>query len=344
MVAASAGFTAVAQLRGGDNFYAQKMVIDLNFPVGVMMQAPTYMIDPTVYPNLAASNIGKLKMGAGLSYGADLQFGYFIGKGGKFGIGTGISYFAQHTVATIGNFRVEYEAMDKWDNTYRQVVSATHAITEKIDIKSINIPLMLKFKQRFTTRIGFTIDAGILYNVSNTNSWKTDAEFDYEAVYKFTKNAAGADVTVYDNAATPGDKDWLITKDQYERTHTKGTANSYIDSMHIRGYSVALGVKPTINSGSSSYTTGSIGFMLRPAVSVRLTKRIHANLGAYYSYQSFDNHPVDNYKVTSNMGATYSSLLNSVTKSVVTNFGLNVGLRYFIGTPKDSNFDGKYDE
>ncbi len=342
-VAAGAGFSAMAQVRGGDNYYAQKYVLDLNFPVGVAMSSPTSNFAPN-YLNVATSNIDKIKMGAGLSYGADAQFGYFIGKKRRFGIGAGIQYFMQSSDVTLGAFRVEYQDKDSHGYDYRQVLTATHAIKEQLNTTIINIPVMLKYKQRFTTKLGFTMDAGILYNVQMANAWKTDAEFNYEAIFQFQKDALGADVPVYDKAVTPDQHDWLITVDMYERTHTANTTKFYFDDLHSRGYNVALNVKPNNNSGTINYTTGSIGFMARPAINVRVAKRMHLNLGAYFSYQSFNNKTVDNYKIIDKMGSTYSSMLNTVSTVVNTNVGLNVGLRYFLGEPKDSDFDGMYDE
>ena len=347
LVAAGAGFTAMAQVRGGDNFYAQKYVIDLNFPVGVALQSPTnnQALFSSNYTNVANYNVDKLKMGAGASYGIDAQFGYFVGKRRRFGIGAGVSYFSQQCDVTLGAFKVEYQDMATGISgpyTYRQVVTATHAIKEELKTTSMNIPVVLKYKQRFTTKLGFTMDAGILYNVQNTVAWKSDAEFNYEAILQFD---AATSTPIYDKGVVPDVHDWLITQDMYDRTHTANTTKYYFDSLHSRGYNVALGVKPTNNNGTFSYTTGSIGFIVRPAINVKLTNRAHLNLGAYFSYQSFNNNTVDNnYKLIDEMGAKYGSMMKTVSSVTNTNMGLNIGLRYFIGEPKDKDFDGMYDE
>ncbi len=340
-VAAGAGFSAIAQVRGGDNFFAQKYVVDLDIPVGVLLQTPISSI-PANYNNVAYQNIDKLKMGTGMSYGADLEFGYFIGLQNKIGIGAGIMYLSQTSTAQLDNFRVDYQSTDAKGNVFRQIVSSTGGIKETLNSTSINIPVVLKYKKRFTTRIGLSVDAGILYNIQMDNKWKTDATFDYEAAYKFSDNKSGAP-TLYDNAATPGNNDWLITKAMYTRTISEGTVPGVFDSLRSRGYNVALGVKPGNNSGTVSYTTGSIGFILRPAVNVRLTKRMHLKLGAFYTYQSFNNKTVNN-NLIDNMGTKYNSLLNTVSTSVNSTMGINIGLRYFIGIPTDKQFDGKYDE
>jgi len=345
LVAAGAGFSAMAQVRGGDNFFAQKYVIDLDFPVGVLLQTPTSSM-PLNYYNVAYSNVDKLKMGAGMSYGADLEFGYFFGLMNKFGIGAGIQYLQQNSTAQLGNFRVDYQAADSRGDVDRQILSSTGAIKETLTSTSINIPVVLKYKKRFTTRIGLSVDAGILYNLQMDNKWKTDAQFNYEAAYMFTPGSNSGVPTVYDNShtATVNQSDWLITQAMYQLHETEGTPKSYFDSLHSRGVNVALGVKPNNTSGTVSYTTGSIGFIFRPAVNVRLTKRMHLKVGAYYTYQSFNNKTTDGYKLIDKMGTTYSTLLNTVSTSVNSSMGVNIGLRYFIGTPTDKQFDGKYDE
>jgi len=343
-VAAGAGFTAMSQVRGGDNFFAQKYVVDLDFPVGALLQSPTTSF-PLNYNNVAYHNIDNVKMSTGFTYGADLEFGYFFGTMGKFGIGAGIQYMMSTSNAQLANFRVDYQSMDGNGNVFRQIVSSVNPIKEKLTSTSMNIPVVLKYKKRFTTKIGLSVDAGILYNVQMDNKWKTDATFDYEAAYMFTNNKSGQP-TLYDNASAPGTNDWLITKLMYQDHTTAGfqTVPGIFDSLRKRGYNVALGVKPGNNSGTVSYTTGSIGFTVRPAINVRLLPRMHLKIGAFYSYQSFNNKTADGYRLVDNMGTTYNTLLKTVSTSVNTSMGITLGLRYFIGVPTDKQFDGKYDE
>jgi hypothetical protein len=347
-VAACAGFSAIAQIRGGDNYYAQRYLVDLNFPVGLVMQTPTNSINTDNYSRPLNVDIPKLKMGTGISYGVEAQFGYFIGKKRRFGIGTGISYLKQRSDATLGNYHIEYADFDNKRNIYRQVIQSTNnsQVREKLDMTCINIPVVLKFKQRFSTKIGFTMDAGILYNLQRSNKWTTEAKFDYEAIYQFAKDAVtGATITVYDDQSVPSKYDYLATRAMYERTHSIGTVESIFDSLrNVQGYNVALNATPTDKSGTISYKTGSIGFIIRPAINVRIQDRLHANLGAYFSYQSFNNNTVTDYKLTQNLATKYSTLLNTVSSVTNTSMGISVGFRYFIGEAKDSDFDGMYDE
>jgi len=343
LAAAVSAISAFAQVRGGDNFYAQKWVVDLNLPVGVVMQSPTLDTKSVPdYTNMVNPQIGKTKMNSGMSVGGDVEVGYFIGSSGHWGIGGGVMYQSQQNQITMDKFHVEYQDWDSKGNTYRQLVSSTAPITEKLTMTSVNVPLMLMYKKRFSTRIGFSAEAGILYNVSMSNSYSTDATFDYEAIYAFVPGSKGSQ-TYYDNNPTPSEYDWLITKAQYEK-HTSYTLQHDFDSLHNQGYNVGLGIKPTNNSGTVTYKSGSIGFIFRPTITVRLLDRLHLALGAYYSYQTFNNNTVSGFKLIDRMGTDYSSLLNTVKTVTASNAGVSIGFRYFIGTPKDSQFDGLFDE
>jgi hypothetical protein len=107
---------------------------------------------------------------------------------------------------------------------------------------------------------------------------------------------------------------------------------------------VALNVTPEKKNGTVNYTSGSFGFFIRPAITLRVKDRLHFKLGAFYSYQMINNKNVSGYHTTDYLGYSYSSFLNSVTSTANTSFGLNLGLIYFLGEPKDSDFDGKFDE
>ena len=344
MVAAGAGFSAMAQVRGGDNFYASKWVIDLNVPVGVLMQSPTTKMDIN-YAEAVNARHSDIKMGTGKSNGADLGFGYFVGKKREFGIGAGIQYLSQAGDATMDNFHVEYRDNDSKGNVYRQLLTATHAIKEEMTITSINIPVVLKYKHRFNTRVGIAVDAGIVYNVSIQNKWKSDAEFNYEAIYQLAKDANGDVKSVYDNQPVYSDKDILYTVAAYTRTNSVGTIPEVFDALRAQGKPVELKVKPTNNSGTVNYTSGSIGFIFRPTVTYRLANRIHLNVGIMATYQSFQNKTDgSNYLLMdSYTSRKYTSMLNTVSASNNLTLGLNLGVRYFLGTPKDAQFDGKFD-
>ncbi len=63
---------------------------------------------------------------------------------------------------TLNQYHVEYQSTDKQGTTFRQVITADAPVKEQLTIQNMNIPLVFKYKTRFTRRIGFTADAGLL--------------------------------------------------------------------------------------------------------------------------------------------------------------------------------------
>jgi outer membrane protein OmpA-like peptidoglycan-associated protein len=302
--------------------------IDVNLMAGALSQNASVKSMGANYSNpvTANSNISKLKFNGGASYGFDAQVGYFFGHKKHFGVGAGLLYMYQQANATIDKFHIEYQSTDVFGNVFRQELTANHQIKEKYNISNFNIPLVFKYKTRISKNVGFTADAGLLINLVEQNNYKTNASFDYEAVYQYVGNEGGI-TTVYDNSPTPAPNDLLLTKGQYLTTHTSANIQDYFNSLKAQGYNVGLAVKPNHNTGTVSMS-GSVGLLLRPAISVYLSDMIALNFGAYYIYQEFDHKANSNYVITDKAGQ-YNSVLNSV-KSVSNNsYGVSAGVRIF---------------
>lgn len=321
-----------------DSFLSH-FVLDLNLMGGILTQnVKTANTNPNYTNNIASlTNTGKLKFDNGMSYGGEIQLGYFFGNKAHWGVGLGFSYLYQTGDLTLDKFDVQYQSRDNAGATFRQWITANGPIKETLKITNMNIPLVLKYKNRFTKHSGFTADAGIMYNLQMQNSYSTDASFDYQAMYQFTANTDGGVVPVYDNQANPSINDWLITKAQVTK-HAGGSLPDTFNSYHNQGYNVGLGVTPTNKSGTTSYTKGSLGFIFRPAYNYFFSDRLALNLGLYYMYQPVTNTTQHGYRVTNKLG-DYSSLTNSVSYSAYQSYGLNIGLRFFIHPPKDKDHD-----
>ena len=318
------------------------VVADINLLGGALTQ------DLTAGPTLAnyhnaigsVSNTGNLKFTNGMSYGFDAQIGYFFGKKNNFGIGLGFMYLAQQGDVTLDNFHVEYQSTDIHNYTFRQVITANSPIKEKLDITNLNIPILLKYKHRFSERLGFTADLGALINIKLMNSYSSDASFNYEAIYQLT--GTGDNITAhYDNSPVPNStSDILYTVKEHSTKNPGQSLTDYFNQLrNAGGYNVGLGVKPNNNSGSVSYATGSAGLLFQPGVNYYLSDMVALNFGVYYLYQPFSNTVPAFYRVTDKIGE-YSSLTNSVTKSNNQSYGLNLGVRIYVGKGKDSDHDG----
>ena len=300
--------------------------IDLNASRGFLRQGLSYNDPAANYSNPLNKNISDIEFEHGSLIGIDMQLGYFFGPRREFGIGTGLMYTHMEGNLTMDNFHIEYRSVDNFGNAFRQILTSNGQIKEKIGVSSFNIPLVFKYKTWFSKWVGFTGDAGLLFNLTERNHYNADASFDYEAIYKYT-GSAGDIVPVYDNSPTPAASDVLITKSRYLATTPGGNINNYFNTLRSDGYNVGLGVKPNNTSGKTSYHSGSVGLLLRPAISISLTENLSMNFGVYYLYQKFDNDASSGYRITNKVGE-YNSMLNRISSVSDNSFGVNVGVRY----------------
>ncbi|NCX95717.1 MAG: hypothetical protein EBX41_04780, partial [Chitinophagia bacterium] len=166
--------------------------------------------------------------------------------------------------------------------------------------------------------------------------------FDYEAVYRLQTNSDGTKSYVFDNTVTPDVNSLFYTKSYFYQSHpgaTKADLDAYFLQKRTEGINVATGVKPTNTTGDYAMTTGSVGFIIQPAVNYFLSDNFALNLGVYYTYQSIANSNNINNKII-DKGGNYNTVLKSVTSNDAQSFGVNLGVRYFIGNNKDTDEDG----
>jgi len=300
--------------------------LDFNFMLGALNQQYTRNSPLDGYSSPLNPNVSGIQFNRGTSYGFEVQGGYFFDAKRNWGIGMGLTYFYQTGDLVMDNFHVEYASYDKFGNIFRQEVTATGQIKERLHIHNFNIPIVAKFQTDISKKVGFTADAGLLFNLHVQNNYTTNAAFDYEAIYKYV-GTEGSVTTVYDNGNPPGSSDLLITKNQYLANTPAGDIQNYFDAQRKLGYNVGLGERPTNTKGNVSYTSGSIGLIIRPAVRISLSRCVSLNIGAYYCYQNFNNVAVSNYQITDKVGQ-YSSLLNTVTNTSNNSAGISIGVRY----------------
>jgi len=358
LIAASGALSAIAQApapegytNNGHRKYTKdsalmRWVVDVNLLGGALTQDLTTKSTLANYNNNIGSlsnTGGNLKFTNGSSYGFDAQLGYFFGHSCHFGIGAGFMYLQQQGDVTMSNnFHVEYQSTDNQGNTFRQLITSTQPVQEQLQVSNMNIPILLKYKTRFSKRFGFTADAGALINIQERNSYTTNAAFNYEAIYAYAGTGDNR-TTVYDNSPTPGANDVLYTIAAHNATNSVQSLTDYFNQLHnVGGYNVGLGVKPNNNSGAVSYMQGSVGFLVQPSVNYFFSDNVALNVGVYYLYQPFKNTTNSgnsSYMLTNKLG-DYSSTLNTVSASNNQSYGINVGLRFFFGKTKDSDGDG----
>jgi outer membrane protein OmpA-like peptidoglycan-associated protein len=332
LIAAGGAASAIAQQAKQEyrhDSLLSRWVLDINLMGGGASQSITTANTTTNYPGAVNMNTGQLNYSNGYSYGGNAQLGFFFGKKRHFGLGTGVLFMQQHGTAELDGFNASYQATDAAGNIYRQQVTG-HNIKEDIVSKNVNIPLLLKYKNRFSKHWGFTADLGAVINLQMKNSYTTHANFDYEAIYKFQKGSDGGTISVYDNASAPDVNDWLITKAEFLRNNPNGNLADYFAKKRALGYSVGESMTPTTRTGHTSYTQGSVGFLIQPSFNYFLSDNVALNFGAYYMFQPFKNEAQKGYRITDGMG-NYSSVMNTVTETKDQSYGVNLGVRFFLG-------------
>ena len=305
-----------------------RWVIDADLLGGLATQNFRTANSTLNYLNGLNMNTGQLQYKNGYSVGADAGIGFFFGQKHHFGLGTGIMYMQQQGFANLDKYHVEYQANDGEGNIFRQVVTGNN-VSENITSANINIPLVLKYKDRFSKHWGFAADAGALINLQMNNAYATNASFDYEAIYKLVESPEGT-TSVYDNSPIPSSNDWFITKAEFLKNNPGGNYLDYVNAKRALGYSVGEGMNPSAHTGNVSYNKGSIGFIIKPTLNYFLSDNIALDFGLYYMAQPFKNNAQNGYRLTDGID-NYSSVVNNVTSSVNQSYGVNIGVRFFLG-------------
>lgn len=314
-----------------------RWVLDVNLMGGKLSNKYNMASTAGNYPLGHNVTTGNLKFANGGSWGADVQLGYFFGKGKHFGVGTGLSYFVQSGDVTLDTFHAEYQSTDVKNRPVRQVVTATGPIREQLNMTNINIPLMFKYKDRFSKHWGVTADAGLLINVQLKNEYTANAAFDYEAIYKYSEGR-----WVYENSSEPAGNDFLVTKAHFLKNSPNGDVNKYFVAQAAQGNNVGLNVAPASESGNVSYK-GAIGFLVSPAINFFLSDNVALSLGVWYMYQHTSPGLSDNYRLTYNIGE-YNSVLKSAESVSSQSYGAKLGARFFVFGERDKDGDGVADK
>ena len=194
------------------------------------------------------------------------------------------------------------------------------------------IPLVVKYKTMLIDRLGLTADAGLLINLAFSQGYKTNASFDYEAIYKYNPESGQY---VYDDSIPYSKNDVLYTKAATKSSNVTQT----FDTLRAAGLNVGIGQRPNSSSGKVSANGISVGFLFRPALTYYVTERLSINLGLYFTYQNVNEAQQTAYKITDKVGQ-YSSLLNNLSSDKQLIVGANAGLRFNLGKNRDKDHDG----
>jgi OmpA family/Outer membrane protein beta-barrel domain len=297
--------------------------VDVNLKGGVFQQDFTTINLTGNFPMVLNDTVSLPKFKNGISYGFDAKVGYFFDTKKHLGIGVGFMYHVQQSEYSLDKYTLQYRSVDFKGDTFRQKVSLVNPLSEKVKTSNFSIPLVFILKKQMTPRLGFSLEVGPLLSLQLSNTYSTNATFNYEAIYKY-KKVGTKYVAVFDSAASPSNGDLLYTAAQINKS--TNDAQSYFDVLRSQGYNVGLQKAPSSTSGSVNYEA-NIGFIIQPSIMYRLSDNFLINAGLYVMSQSFDNLPNSgNFKLTDQVGS-YSTVLNSLNSVANLCYGLNLGIR-----------------
>lgn len=307
----------------------RRWFVGVDYKFGKLNEKIFLKPDGLVYPQLANSYRSKLKIENDRPMMVGGQIGYYFDKHAKWGISTGIVYFKNTSTITIDSLHLEYKATDGNGDVFRQVINNTKPLKESFETTNMSVPIMLNFRTMLSKTIGLTLSAGAVYNIKAETKYTTEAAFDYEAIYKLEKSGDEY-VPVYDYHVTPDADDWFITQGEYRKDVGDGKEDAYFQTLNSQGYNVALNKEAKATGSTLTHKKGSIGVLVQPQLTFRLSKTFQLNVGPYYMYQQFLNtKEQENLMVTPKIGE-YNSMLNNSIQRTHNNYGVNLGLMLFL--------------
>ncbi|MCW3092366.1 MAG: hypothetical protein JWP81_3435 [Ferruginibacter sp.] len=285
--------------------------------------------------NIRSNEINpSTQFSGGTSVNGDVMLEQYFGARATFGIGIGISYASISGTVKKNSFHVEYQANDKANHIFRQHITATTPIEEKIAISSLAVPIVLAVKTDISEKITLKLLAGLSFNLSYTSKMNSNnGSFDYEAVYQYTSN----NTTVFDDRQTPNEASWLITKNFVTNHVGSAGVPAYFSGLQANHYPVALDVEASSQSvgsnGGATFGSG-IGFIIMPSISYNFNKQSSFSLGGYYSATSLPQTGNDYRLMDENYH--YSTLMQGVSKMSNSNFGIRLSYTHslFYNLPK----------
>jgi outer membrane protein OmpA-like peptidoglycan-associated protein len=347
----------LGQLKTANNHLPQ-WAVDISYKNGVAnsnatMMASNYnsmIAEMSKYPSSLKDN--------GLRYqGVNAQLIYFFGKNKnvakkfksrQWGIGVGVNYnWYTGGNYTLNDFIVHYKSIDNAPSkdTFRQIIrDANNTLNETYSITNINIPLVLKYKTQFRkSPFGFAVDAGPVFGLNTVHKYSVDENLIYEAIYKrengaFVYNNATSNIGLIGN----GNTSYTIAHWEENRT-SDADINAFFSDRFNSGYNISNNTN-IVKSGSNGVykTIPNIGFTIAPSLTYQVTHYVQFMVGAFYTYQVFNNKPSDTYLLTDKVG-DYNSLANGIKSNIIMNYGGQVGLRIFFGEKPDRDADGILD-
>ena len=282
-------------------------------------------------------NNPNTKFTSGNFFGGDLAVEHYFGKAANVGLSLGVSFLSISGTVGKSAFQVEYQAKDKGQNLYRQIIMATTPLSEKVGITNIAIPVLFIFKTNPSSKdgsgIGFKLEVGAALNVQyqSTMSGSPQGTFNYEAVYAYGTGTNTNPPRFFDGANPAAATSWVIAPPN------ASSAETYLNALKSAGYPVGYGITAagmTTQNKTASFGSG-YSVLIRPSVTYFINKGSYLSLGAYFSYNSLSQSG-SGYEVVDESQSKYTTLMQGISKLTTNNIGIRLSYSHslFYNVPK----------
>ena len=252
---------------------------------------------------------------------------YYFGKkknNRNKGISLGFSATNYKAEYDITGSMYQFKSNDTQDD-YRRIVTMKKA-NEKMSFSIINIPLLFRYKEKFSAKSGFELFAGPSFISFITNS-NYEATFDFEAIYQID----GAGNFVYNNNFIASTTDLYLTEDEirnllFVNVNDVAGPNATVlfEQLSADGYDLALN-KSFSGKDNQIQTHYGIAFNGGADLFYHITKKSAIKIGATIIFAPLNSGNSDSYEMINKTNDEYKSIYQSKTNSTYTSFGLNFG-------------------
>ncbi len=339
-----------------NNEVTSRWTVDASFRFGQLKQAiETHDLAKSYSGSLGTSSYSGLKYSGENSFGGDLSLNYFFNRKHTLGLGIG-ALFTQNTgTLTMDRLRADYRDQDAQGRTYRQIITSSGPIKEAVNIQTLSVPVLFKFKNQFKKKFGVWADVGPVFGIYNsTKTTLASTSFNYEAIYRLSGEATSV-VSGFDESAAGDPVNSLILTEAHYASNPSISAAEYLDLMRgASGFNVGLGqrLSQSESTPEKKFDKISLGGLVQGGISWEIAYRMSFHLGGYFMYSRYENsggegnHIAD--RIVSEGAGTvsnYKGLSNVIKTSDYRLYGAMAGVRIFIGGKgRDVDGDGYVDD
>ena len=260
--------------------------------------------------------------------GVRANVSYYVDRKSHFGFESGFQFLSLSGKVSNDNLNFSYKSTDTAGD-FRRTINTIN-LNEKVNGTALSIPILIKYKNKISTKLQFEVAAGINYNLSfSGNTDLADVRIDYEGYYFDNTPSDNIINSIYSsqNASKGG---LFMTRDFYRNKKTDPV--QYINDIAQKsGLDVGLD-KPTNEerSNTSFAFKQSIAIVFRPQLMYKIDNNIYLTLGASLTINNFQNkQDLNKYFLADKVGS-YNTLMNGFGNLKMNFTLLNLGLRYTI--------------